>query len=57
MRHGDQRNKLEREHSPKHNGHKEDVDGDEETVIGEDPIGLRSTVPELGVLSMKRRVA
>ena len=46
--------KLEREHSPKHDGHKKDVDANEETVIGKDAIRFRPAVSELDVLSMKR---
>ena len=49
----ERRNKLEREHSPKHDRNEKDVDADEETVIGKDAIGFRSTDPELNVLSMK----
>ena len=48
--------KLERKHSPKHDGHKKDVDANEETVIGKDAICLRPAVSELDVLSMKRGV-
>ena len=39
--------KLERKHSPKHDGHKKDVDANEETVIGKDAICLRPAVSEL----------
>ena len=41
---------------PKHDGHKKDVDANEETVIGKDAICLRPAVSELDVLSMKRGV-
>ena len=54
MRGRKQIDELEREHSPKHDSHKKDVDANEETVIGKDMVHLRSAVSELDVLSMKR---